>query len=375
MISFRKKIIFIINSAQNQRCIKRVNEFVNNGYEVAAYAFTRGEELRNRPQFELGIIGHISNDTPYCDRLRLIYKAIKGIIIKHKQENVMFYLFSLDVALMFRLQCSKKYIYEESDLVHTYISNKWVQRVFEYIDKKIIKGSVLTVFTSQGFIKYHFKDDTPNNTIVVPNRLAPEILDYSIIPKDAINTSCIKFGFVGAVRFKSLYRLAETILNNFPNHEFHFYGTINSNRDGDFLELDKFQNCFFHGGFKNPQDLPHIYSSIDIVISTYDLVEENVKYAEPNKLYEAIYFETPIVVTTGTYLAEKVNELGIGYDVDAMNEKSVISFVNSLTQENLQKRIDGCKRIDKEKTLNLNKELFERLDNINIKQKNIHSIR
>ena len=366
----KRKIVFIINSAQNQRCIKRVNEFVSNGYDVVAYAFIRGVELRNTPQFNLNLIGSFSNDTAYTDRLKLMYKAIRDFIKKHKKENVLFYLFSLDIALLFRLQCGKAYIYEESDLVHTYIRNKAVQRVFSFIDKRIIKGSVLTVFTSQGFVKYHFGEATPYNTIVVPNRLTPEILKYSILPKKPTNMSSIKFGFVGAVRFRSLYCLSETILKNYPNHEFHFYGTINSNRDGDFIALKKYDNCYFHGGFQNPKDLPEIYSSIDVLISTYDLVEENVRYAEPNKLYEAIYFETPIVVTTGTYLADKVNELGIGFDVNAMNEESVLDFVNAPTEDKLTERVEGCKKIEKAYTLNVNKELFERLTSLNILRKN-----
>ena len=34
-----KKIVFIINAVSNQRCIKRVNEFVERGYNVVAYGF------------------------------------------------------------------------------------------------------------------------------------------------------------------------------------------------------------------------------------------------------------------------------------------------------------------------------------------------
>lgn len=360
------KIVFIINSAQNQRCIKRVNEFVENGYDVAAYAFTRSDGLRNKPNFDLQIIGSFSNDTSYRNRLKLMFKSIRNVIKKHKDEEICYYLFSLDIALLFRLQCHQKYIYEESDLVHTYVRNKTVKNVLRIIDKKIIKQSVLAVFTSQGFLEYHFGEATPPNVIVVPNRLSPDITNYPVSQRKSVDIKCIKFGFVGAVRFKSLYCLAETILKTFPNHEIHFYGTINSNRDGDFMELDKYDNCYFHGGFQNPQDLPEIYSSIDILISTYDLVEENVKYAEPNKLYEAIYFDTPIVVTSGTFLSNKVKDLGIGYDVNAMNEDNVKSFVSGLTQKSIQEKIDNCRRIEKKSTLNVNKELFERLSSFKI---------
>lgn len=358
------RVVFIINSAQNQRCIKRVNEFVKNGYEVAAYAFTRGKELRNKPNFDLQIIGSFTNDTTYKNRLKLMFQSIKKVIKLYENEEVLFYLFSLDIAMLYRLQCGRKYIYEESDLVHTYVQNKLVRNILRVIDKKIVLNSVLTVFTSEGFARYHFGEGTYKNNIIVPNRLTPDILNYPLIEKKDININKIRFGFVGAVRFKSLYNLAITILETFPQHEFHFYGTINSNRDGDFESLDKYDNCYLHGVFQNPVDLPAIYSNVDILISTYDMIEENVKYAEPNKLYESIYFETPIVVTSGTFLANKVKKLGIGYDVDPMNKESVINFVKGLSSGNIQIKINNCKKIEKKETLNINDELFKRLESV-----------
>jgi len=358
------KIVFIINSAQNQRCIKRVNEFVKNGYDVAAYAFTRGKELRNKPNFDLQIIGCFTNDTTYKNRLRLMFQSIKKVIKLYENEEVLFYLFSLDIAMLYRLQCRRNYIYEESDLVHTYVQNKIVRNILRFIDKKIILNSALTVFTSEGFAMYHFGKETNKNSIVVPNRLTPDILNYPLIEKKGINIDKIKFGFVGAVRFKALYNLAITIIEAFPKHEFHFYGTINSNRDGDFESLDKYDNCYLHGAFQNPVDLPTIYSNVDILISTYDLIEENVKYAEPNKLYESVFFETPIVVTSGTFLANKVKKLGIGYEVDPMSKESVINFVKELSAEDIKQKILNCKKIEKKDTLNINDGLFKRLESV-----------
>ena len=65
----KMKFVFIINSAQNQRCIKRVNEFVERGYDVETYAFSRGTEMRNKHNFDLQIIGEFANDTSYLSRL------------------------------------------------------------------------------------------------------------------------------------------------------------------------------------------------------------------------------------------------------------------------------------------------------------------
>ena len=99
-------------------------------------------------------------------------------------------------------------------------------------------------------------------------------------------------------------------------------------------------------------------------MATYDARYENVRYAEPNKIYESIYFETPIVVSSGTFLAEKVKKLGIGYDIDAMNDDEIIKFVSNLSEESLLEKKQNAQKIDKRETLNINEDFFKKLDNI-----------
>ena len=107
--------------------------------------------------------------------------------------------------------------------------------------------------------------------------------------------------------------------------------------------------------------MPEIYSQIDLVLSTYDVKYDNVRYAEPNKLYEAVYFETPIIVSKGTFLADKTLKLGIGYEVDPLNEKEVVEFVNGLTPESLENCRQHARALGKEWALNINTAFFEKL--------------
>lgn len=51
------KIIFIINIILNQRCIKRINEFIENGYDISAYSFVReGVSYKQLCNFNIQII-------------------------------------------------------------------------------------------------------------------------------------------------------------------------------------------------------------------------------------------------------------------------------------------------------------------------------
>ena len=360
------KVIFIINSISAQRCIKRVEEFIVHGYEVVAYGFSRKMDIHRLPEhFSIEIIGEFPNSLSFTNRLPIMAKGIKYVIRKHRNEqNLLFYLFQLDVALVFQMYAighRYKYIFEESDLMHTYINNKFICRLLEWMDKRIINRSLMSVLTSNGFVKYHFGDERPDNVILITNRLSLSVEELEKVVKYTVEERKLKIGFVGFPRYKSIIRFAYFFCKNFPNYEFHLYGEIAMKYQKDFERLRQFPNCYFHGSFTNPVDLPVIYSNIDVVLSTYDVEYENVRYAEPNKIYEAIYFETPIIVSKGTFLADKVTQLNIGFCVDSLNEREVINLIESITVNSLQEKISSCKKIDKKYCLNINEDFFERL--------------
>lgn len=358
----RVEFVFIINSAQNQRCIKRVNEFVERGYDVAAYAFSRGTEMRNTPAFDLHVIGEFSNDSSYASRLRQMYRAISLVVKAHKADrDVCYYLFGLDIAMMFRLLSRAPYVFEESDLMHTYMGNALMRGTMERIDKQVIRHSLLTVFTSEGFARFHYGDDYPANVCFILNRLTPAVQSLPAVARQPLDMGHLRFAFVGGARFESVARFAEAVAKNFPQHEFHFFGHVVVTYQALYDALRQYPNVFFHGAFRNPDDLPAIYAQTDIVLSTYDVKYDNVRYAEPNKLYEAAYFEVPIVVSSGTFLAERVQALGIGYDVDPLDETAVQNFVRSLTADDLRRKQSAARSLGKAWALNDNTAFFARL--------------
>ena len=357
----KTKIIFVINSIQNPRCIKRVNEFIDMGYDVNAYAFNRGDSVFNDDvRFEINVLETYSNDLSYVKRLPILYNSIKSIVKENK--NAVYYLFGLEVAMMFKFVTSKHaYIYEESDLVHTYLPNKFLRTAFDKIDKYFIRKSLMTVFTSEGFVRYHFGAAKPGNCFVIPNRLSPSIKQYDLIQK--VKSEKLRIGFVGKIRFDSVKSFAEIFCQEYTNAEFHFFGSAGSIKEKEMFDpLKKYSNCIFHGPFKNPADLPQIYSQIDLVLSTYDVEFDNVRYAEPNKIYESIYFETPIIVSEGCFLGDKVKELNIGFTVNALDKIAVKQLIDSLTLESVNGKIESIKRLGKDCAINNNEAFYQILN-------------
>lgn len=360
------KVIFILNLFCNPNSIKRIEEFKAKGYDVEAYGFDRKLGVVNVPEnIDMKVIGEFSNSMPYSKRIPILYLGIKKVLENRNTKECLYYLVGLEVALCFLAQKHGRYIYEEADLVQTVFNNKILERIFEVLDKMVIRMSVVSVFRSEGFLKYHFKEKVPSNVYVIPNRLNPSVGNLSAVRHKDIDINKLKIGFVGFIRYKSIFNFAKVFCNNFPLCEFHFYGTFTtSGNEKLFSPLKELSNCFFHGKFTSPDDLPSIYSQIDLVLSAYDITSENVRYAESNKIYEAIFFETPIIVTSGTYVAEKVKKLGIGYAIEAMNDNEIVCFINNLTKESLDEKKECMRRINKRDVINVNDQFFEKLNNL-----------
>ena len=357
------KIIFFISNIHLPRCVNRVNQFAENGYDVEAYYFDRPEftnkvNTLNVPTHCMGTMQ--SGSGSYFKRMPTQYKAIKEVINRYDKGNTVFYLFGFDMALIYYFCFTNaKYIFEESDLRHTYFRPSVLAKTLEAIDKRIIKKSLVTVFTSEGFNKYHFGDKVSNNVAFIPNKVSPDILKYPLKDKHNLDMSHLQIGFVGSPRFKSVYNFVKVFCNKYPNATFHFFGEPCLEGIDDHRSL---KNCKFHGSFRSPQDLPEIYSQIDLVLSTYDAAIENVRFAEPNKIYESMYFEVPIIVSKGTFLAEKVERLGIGYAIDPLNDDEVVAFIDNLTPDSISEKVKNCHKIDKDDVLSTNSKFFQMLN-------------
>ncbi len=355
------KIVFFINSLQQQRCYKRMREFQANGYEIEAYGFEReGNRVPMVEGISVTTIGYIPFVMPYHKRMQLMYNSIKPIARQYKNDrNTIFYYFLLDIAIAARLCTRHNYIYEESDISQAYIKNPLVRHTLDIIDRNTIRHSLLTVFTSSGFIEYHYGNKTVRNAVIVPNRLDKRILDFPYTPEPT-DVKHLRFAYIGHIRHRATLTFANTIATQFPQHEMHLYGTI---RPELHFEDVKAPNIITHGSFINPDDLPQIYSQTDIVIAPeYDENEINGRYAEPNKLYDAIYFRRPIITNPDTHTADIILQRHIGYVIN-FTVQEITDFVNSLTADKLQRATDSLNAIPQHEALNDNPLLFDKLMN------------
>ncbi len=326
-------IIFITLQLSQPRCIKRISSITKAGIPIKVYGFDSGlynDNLSNLP-FSVTEIIKRNKEIGKMKKIIFFAEVIRRILAENRDG--IFYLFGFELASIAWLLGCRSYIYEEADVSASRIKNKLLKNLLLWYDRMLYRKAKLVVSTSEGFVKYLFAGKRiPSNIVLQLNKLHPVFTDEirnKVAPK-VIDVKHIKFGFVGLIRYpNTIIRFAKVIGKEFPMHEFHFYGEpeISSYIDE---EITSYKNVYFHGRFKNPQDLQSIYEAIDVNIVCYDTQSDNVKIAEPNKLYESIYFKTPIVVSRDTFLAERVRTLGVGYDIDCTDNQRIVGFVRNL---------------------------------------------
>lgn len=97
---------------------------------------------------------------------------------------------------------------------------------------------------------------------------------------------------------------------------------------------------------------------------TYDTNGVNPRYAEPNKIYEAIFFRTPIIVSCNSFLSDKVEKLGIGFSIDPNNDADIACKIKGISAAKYKSMIENLYKIPLNDAVNINDNFFERIEEL-----------
>lgn len=330
------KIVFIVGSLTDSHIIKRVEAFVEKGFQVEVYGYMRDVSFVNKYKgIEPHVLGVVENER-YINRIIPVWKDVTRILHSFT-SNTIFYLWGFDIAIsaLFR---NNRYIYEISDVRYASFK-KPISALLRLLDRLIIRRSIATVITSEGFVDYLGNNDKfEKKFILLPNKLSRRMLEVGRPHAfGSEENDKIRLGYVGLYRYpNTVVKLAEIVGESFPSMEFHFWGVgddtimtkINS-------IVSRYSNVIEHGPFKNPNDLQRVYSTIDIVACNYDTNGVNERMAEPNKLYESVFFNKPIIVSENTFLSKKVRKLGIGLVINNSKD-DMLSFLEKINRDILE---------------------------------------
>ncbi|APG65039.1 hypothetical protein LPB136_06560 [Tenacibaculum todarodis] len=342
-----KELVFLTPTSTQPRYRKRIDSYKSKNINVKVFSFKRKHQLIN----DFGITHNVHylgflEDGKYFKRFFILVKTFFGLKKTLKSNNNL-YVFGLDLAFfsLFFLK-NKKVILEIGDLrvssnfLLNFLVNSFEKYVFNRIEKLVV--------TSSGFKNYYL-ERYPRITIEVKeNKIKKEDLkkyDYkSKIQLKAKNKNKITIGVIGLLRYDSVIHL----LNSYKDS---LQFDIVLIGDGRLVKRIKeieneSNNIYYYGAFKNPDDLNVIYSLIDFNYVVYDSKDINVQLALPNKLYESIYFNVPIIVSKNTFLWKQVKSLGIGLCVDDSQNEIEFNFEEKLKLENLEKYKENISKIE-----------------------------
>lgn len=209
-----------------------------------------------------------------------------------------------------------KLVYDEHDLFYTYFSgrkgiiNNFISKFIVLKEKMILKKVDAHIVVTPKMYELYKKANS--NTYVVNN--APYKGLFTDIEKTPYEK--LRIGFIGSVRY---YKELKTLIEVSQK----FKSDIEIIINGNGICIDElrsfakdFDNVKITGGY-SIKELENLYKNIDITYAFYPSFEGAISM--PNKFFESIITETPIIANSNTEFGYEVNKLGIGYSVSEEN--------------------------------------------------------
>jgi succinoglycan biosynthesis protein ExoL len=224
-------------------------------------------------------------------------------------------------------------IYEVADLHRLLVDRQsspvaWAaQKYLRFMDRHLEKQYDLLVLTSMKYYDAYFSDFVAKEKVLyMPN--VPDLSAFDSYQKK--DGGAFTVGYLGAVRYK------QQMINLIEAAE----------RTGDHLLIAGYEdqpniiepmckgkpNIEWVGRFDFNKQAAELYGKCDVMYSVYDADMHNVRVALPNKLYEAVYCEMPLIVAKNTYLADTVEEWGVGMAVDHKSVDELAEVINELRE-------------------------------------------
>lgn len=262
---------------------------------------------------------------------------------------------TLIIASQYKKNHDVRILFEVADLRENYIvkPKKFIKRLItrELLrkEKTVFKNVDFLVVTSPKFYDMHYKSlISKNRLLFIPN--APNIEVFKYYKK---HEGEFTVGFIGGIRYLHQMKMLVDVSEKIPcNVLFAGAGGTSS----DYAEIQNYcsnkENVTFTGRYDYNSQIASLYGKVDCVFAVYDADNSNVRIALPNKLYESIYCELPIIVAKGTYLSELVEKYGVGISVSHKNSEELEKAIMQLKtdKEYYDLFVENC-RNTKEKLL------------------------
>lgn len=325
-----KKIVFLVSHCPDALINKRI-EMLNKEFQISVIYNERGnEDFQKIKEVDYKKLSLKFNNGHLFKRIFCLLRLKKEIrqIIKKENPDYIF-AFRLDMLILILTNGfkNKKIIYEVADLHEMIINNskkinkKFARFVLTYIEKKACSYVDMLSLTSEKYYDvYYCKFVDTSKVVFMPNM--PDLKYFDNYKKD--NHDEFTVGFIGFVRYKKQMKL---LIQAAEKTKVRIFFAGDSQDDEIKQMAEKSEYVEYYGKYNYNIEIANLYGKCDCIYSVYDTSYNNVKYALPNKLYESIYCELPILVAEGTYVGELVNKWGVGLTVDSSSLDDLVNKI------------------------------------------------
>jgi succinoglycan biosynthesis protein ExoL len=352
-------LLFFLSSPPNPRFIKQLNYLSSRNYNVTLVYYNRrlmpffSDELDpdifivkvgDIPSYGNFIIRSFGYFKSYPKLLYTLSKIKHDSVLVNRHDSLLLYLF----CTMFK---KRFVIVEIADVPEYAFKNDFISVSFNWFEKLIFKKFVdKLIVTSPKYIDHHYinlvkRDDT----FVLENKplsfFMPRLANTESCSREGVEK--IVIGCIGIIRLKAMKFLIDSI-KSFDNFEVHIHGDGVGREEIEKLCI-KYNNVKYFGPYNFFKQISEIYNSIDIVYIAYEVeinVINNMNIALPNKMYESMYFNKPVIVSENTYLSERVLNHGIGEAIQYGNSVDLVEKIHHIGK-NMDTYLNRLKSLDK----------------------------
>lgn len=232
-------------------------------------------------------------------------------------------------------QYKDKYIFDIRD--YSYEDNK----LFYFIEKRIIENSFKTCLSSEGF-----KNFLPTNVEyqLIHNFDIGELLNKKQL-KERRKEKALNLVFIGGIRYFEHQKKIIGHLKNDIRFNLIYHGSgIELDKYIEYCEKNGIKNVTFTGVYDN-KDKHLLLESADMLNNSYmtDKFAE-VEYAISNKYYDGLIYGIPQLVEVGTFKEKKVKDTNIGIGIDVENPAFADDLFNYYYSIDKRRFDESCNR-------------------------------
>ena len=213
---------------------------------------------------------------------------------------------------------------------------KLKQFFWKWVEKLFIKKANYVIATGQMDVEFLKNEFKLNNTLLLRNlpRYYKSSEIINLHSQLGIEKNIKLLLYQGMLLKGRGIEKIFAILKEIPECRFLIAG------GGDFEEYYKNlavdmnikDQVFFLGKFTQG-DLPKLTASADVGISIIENLSKSYYYALPNKLFEYIMAEIPVIVSDLPQMKETVEKYDVGFAVDYNDDNQIISAIKRLTED------------------------------------------